>query len=449
MTLLSRLRGWFVPPAELDPQREMSRIARSGMLVLAAGVLALGGWGLFAPLSGAIIAPGFVKVDMNRKVVQHQEGGMVKQVLVRDGERVQRGQKLLVLEDVRVDAALELLRQQLDSERAKSARLESERVFAPQVSVPADLESRRAEPKVAELLEREAALFRARREALETQIAVLRRQIAETESEARALTDQIRAEERAIKLQKEEVALNEKLVRENFVQRTRILALERSLAEYEARYAEHRAELSKTRQRTAELELRILSMRNGYVQAATDELKESAGRSFDLQERLRPSKDAAERQVVTAPIAGEVVGLRVFSQGAVVGPREVLLEVVPDEKTLIIEARIRPEDINHVRSGTHADVRLTAYKQRTTPLVEGKVTYVSGDRLVDPGPGGGAPYYAVHVDVPLAALAVAGNLKLQAGMPAEVFFRTDDRTAFDYILAPVTAYFRRGMREPL
>jgi membrane fusion protein, type I secretion system len=139
----------------------------------------------------------------------------------------------------------------------------------------------------------------------------------------------------------------------------------------------------------------------------------------------------------------------VFSSGAVVGPREVLLEVVPDEKTLIVEARIRPEDINHVRAGNIADVRLTAYKQRSTPLVEGKVTYVSGDRLVDPGPGGGAPYYAVHVDVPLEALAAAGQLRLQAGMPAEVFFRTDDRTAFDYILAPVTAYFRRGMREPL
>ena len=145
----------------------------------------------------------------------------------------------------------------------------------------------------------------------------LRRQIAQTEEEARALVDQVKAEERAIKLQREELELNEKLVRENFVQRTRIITLQRSVAEYEARHAEHRAELSKTRQRTAELDLRILSMRNSYVQAATDELKESSGRMFDLQERLRPSRDASERQVVTSPIAGEVVGLRVFSSGAV------------------------------------------------------------------------------------------------------------------------------------
>ena len=446
--MLARLRALFIPPLELDPDREMRRVARIGMVIIVVGVLGLTGWAATAPLSGAIIAPGYVKVDMNRKVVQHQEGGMVKEVRVRDGEHVKRGQTLLVLEDLRVDAALEMLRQQLDSERAKTARLESERVLLPSVNFPKDLDPQR-DPKAAELVERETALFRARREALEGQIAVLRRQIAQTEEEARALADQIKAEERAIKLQKEELALNEKLVRENFVQRTRIITLERSVAEYEARHAEHRAELSKTRQRTAELDLRILSMRNSYVQAATDELKESSGRMFDLQERLRPSRDASERQVVTSPIAGEVVGLRVFSSGAVVGPREVLLEVVPDEKTLIIEARIRPEDINHVRPGAMADVRLTAYKQRNTPLVEGKVTYVSGDRLVESTPGGSnMAYYAVHVDVPLAALE-PGNLRLQAGMPAEVFFRTDERTALDYILAPITSYFRRGMREPL
>lgn len=445
--MLARLRALFVPAPELDPGREMRRVAALGMAIIVVGVLGLAVWAATAPLSGAIIAPGFVKVDMNRKVVQHQEGGMVKEVRVRDGERVQRGQTLLVLEDLRVDAALGMLRQQLDSERAKTARLESERSLAPRVNFPKDMDPQR-EPKVAELIDRETALFRARREALEGQIAVLRRQIAQTEEEARALADQIRAEERAIKLQREELEVNERLVRENFVQRTRILALQRSVAEYEARHAEHRAELSKTRQRTAELELRILSMRNGYVQAATDELKESSGRMFDLQERLRPSRDASERQVVTAPIAGEVVGLRVFSSGAVVGPREVLLEVVPDEKILIIEARIRPEDINHVRAGTLADVRLTAFKQRTTPLVEGKVTYVSGDRLVENVPGGSVPYYAVHINVPAAALE-PGNQRLQAGMPAEVFFRTDQRTALDYLLAPITAYFRRGMREPL
>jgi HlyD family type I secretion membrane fusion protein len=317
----------------------------------------------------------------------------------------------------------------------------------PEVVCPPELAARSREPKVAELLQRETALFRARREALDSQIAVLRKQIRQTEDEAQALAGQIAAEARALKSQKEEVALNEKLYKQNFVQKTRLMALERAAADYEARWEEHRAELAKTRQRGSELELRILAQRNSYVQSATDELKEISTRLFDLEERLRPSKDASDRQRIAAPIAGVVMGQRVFSAGAVIGPREVLMEIVPEDKTLVVEARIRPEDINHVRKGSDAEVRLTAYKQRTTPLVAGTVNYVSADRMLDGQTG--TPYYVVHIDVAARALEEAGNLSMQAGMPAEVYIRTDSRSAFDYLLAPVTSYLRRGMREPL
>jgi HlyD family type I secretion membrane fusion protein len=380
-------------------------------------------------------------------VVQHQEGGIVKEILVRDGERVRHGQTLLVIGDVRLDATLDLLRTQHDGERAKAARLEAERAFLPAVTFPPELAARSTEPKVAELLQRETALFRARREALDSQIAVLRKQIRQTEEEAKALAGQIAAEERALQSQKEELAVNQQLLKQGFVQKTRLMSLERAVAEYEARWEEHRAELAKTRQRASELELRILAQRNNYVQSATDELKEASTRLFDLEERLRPSKDASDRQRIAAPIAGEVVGLRVSNPGAVVAPREVLMEIVPEDKTLIVEARIRPEDINHVRGGSLAEVRLTAYQTRTTPLVAGNVSYVSADRMVDSQSG--APYYVVQVDVSAGALAEAGNLRMQAGMPAEVYIRTDSRTAFDYIVAPVMAYLRRGMREPL
>ena len=180
---------------------------------------------------------------------------------------------------------------------------------------------------------------------------MLRRQIRETVEEAGALAEQIAAEERALKLQKDELAANEQLLEQGYVQKTRLLTLQRAVAEYEARHSERRAELSKSRQRASELEFRILSMRNTYVQSATDELKEATSRMFDLEERIRPSRDASERQKITAPIAGEVVGLRIFNAGSVIGPREVLMEIVPQEKRLIVEARIRPEDMNHVRAG--------------------------------------------------------------------------------------------------
>jgi len=423
----------------MNPEKEARGIIRSGLAVIVVGAAAFLLWGFWAPLSGAIIAPGYVKVDLNRKVVQHQEGGIVRAIRVRDGDRVTEGQELLLLDDVRIDAQLDLLRTQLDAERAKTARLEAERSLAPKPVFPKDLLKD-------EYRAREEALFRARREALDSQIAVLRKQIRETAEEGEELARQIAAEERALKLQKEELESNERLLAQGYVQRTRLMTLQRAVAEYEARYAEHRAELSKSRQRASELEFRVLSMRNTYVQAATDELKESQTRMFDLEERIRPSRDASERQKITAPIAGEVVGLRVFTAGSVIGPRDVLMEIVPKEKRLIVEARIRPEDINHVKQGSEADIRLTAYQSRTTPLVAGTVTYVSGDRLVEQQTG--QPYYTVHIDVPEKGLADA-SLRLQAGMPAEVFIRTDSRTAADYLLAPVTSYLRRAMREPM
>ena len=423
----------------MNPEKEARSVIRSGLAVIVAGAAAFLLWGFWAPLSGAIIAPGYVKVDLNRKVVQHQEGGIVRAIRVRDGDRVTQGQELVLLDDVRIDAQLDLLRTQLDAERAKTARLEAERTLAARPVFPKDLIKD-------EYRTREEALFRARRQALDSQIAVLRQQIRETSEEAHALELQIAAEERALKLQKEELESNERLLAQGYVQRTRLLTLQRAVAEYEARFSEHRAELSKSRQRASELEFRVLSMRNSYVQTATDELKESSTRMFDLEERIRPSRDASQRQKITAPIGGEVVGLRVFTAGSVIGPRDVIMEIVPEQKRLIVEARIRPEDINHVKHGSEADIRLTAYQSRTTPLVAGTVSYVSGDRLVEQQTG--QPYYTVHVVVPEKSLTDA-NLKLQAGMPAEVFIRTDTRSALDYLLAPVTTYLRRAMREPM
>ena len=427
----------------LDP-RPLVRLGLGVVLAVAAGA---GAWAALAPLSGAVIAPGFVKIDLNRKVVQHQEGGIVREIRVRDGERVRQGQTLVVLDDVRVDATLDTLSTQLVAERAKSARLAAEAAYAAKPAFPADIARRADELKVAETLERERALFQTRRASVESQVALLRRQIREIEGEAAALNDQIAAEARALGLQREELKANEELARQNYVQKTRVLTLQRAVAEYEARHGEHRAELAKARQRASELDLRIVAAQNAYKQQAIDEMKDATAKIFDLEERLRPSRDAAERQQVLAPIAGEVVGLRVFTPGAAVGPREVLMEIVPEEKVLIVEARIRPEDINSVRSGSQAEIRLTAYKQRTTPLVHGEVTYVSGDRMVDEQTK--QAYYVVHVNVARAALEQAGNLRMQAGMPAEVFIRTDSRTTFDYLAAPVTSYLRRAAREPL
>lgn len=425
---------------------EIASAVRSGGFVLGALAIVLGGWTALAPLSGAVVANGFVRVDTNRKTVQHQEGGIVKEVLVRDGDKVAEGQVLLVLDDVRVDATLELLRSQLDSERARNGRLTSERALEPSIHFPADLMVRETESRVRELVEREKNLFAARRDALNSQIALLKAQAGQASAEAAAWNEQIAAETRALALQQDELKANEELVRQNFVQRTRVLTLERAVADYQSRLGEHRAELARAGQKATDIELRIIGLRNAYSQSASDELKDSTNKLFDLEERLRPSRDAAQRQAIVAPVAGEVVDLRVTSIGAVIGPRDPLLDIVPTDSKLIIDTRIRPEDVNHVLVGADVDLRLTAFKRRTTPTVAGKVTYVSADRLVDRGSG--ATYYEVHVAADASSLNAAGNLQLRAGMPVEVFINTDARTPFQYLLDPIAGYAQRAFREP-
>jgi HlyD family type I secretion membrane fusion protein len=434
---------------DLERVEDPARLVRFGTLLIAVLVLGIGVWMALAPLSGAVIAPGFIKVDMNRKTVQHQEGGIVSEILVRDGSRVKAGQKLLVLRDVRVDASQDLLTTQLDSEIAKAARLRAEELLAPKVTFPRELAERSGEQRVAELLARETALFEARMNALSEQTSLIRKQAQETAREIEARSRQLAADERAARLQKDELDANAALLDKGFVSKTRLFALQRSLSEYEARLGENHADLAQARQRVVELELKATSLRNNFAQQAAGELKETTAQVFDLQEKLRPSVDASVRQNVTAPIAGEVVDLKVTTVGAVIGPRDPILEILPENPDLIIEARIRTEDINYVRHGADADVRLIAFKQRITPVVEGKVVYVSADRLVDKASSTPAPpYYAVHIRVAPEALQKAGDLKLQAGMPAEVFIKSTSRTTLQYLFDPVTAYMRRSMREP-
>jgi HlyD family type I secretion membrane fusion protein len=444
--MLTALRRIILPPIEIEHCDDARSIVRAGLIVIAILVFVIGGFLAFAPLSGAVVAPAVVKVDLDRKVVQHQEGGIVSQILVRDGDRVQAGQTLLTIEDIRVDATNELLRTQLDAELARSARLGAEGRVDASVRFPRELTERAGDARVREQLERERSLFSARRDSLDGQVQLLRTQIRETQGEIEAWTGQLKAGDEAIRLQKEELAQNEGMAGQGFVSKSRILTLQRAVAEYEARRGENLAELAKAKQRVAELELRIVTVRNNYMEQAADELKESTARVFDLQERLRPSQDAAQRQVVKAPVAGEVVNLRVTTVGAVVGPRDPLLELVPENPDLIVEARLHPEDIASVSKGAAADVRLTAFKQRITPVVYGEVVYISADRMQTKPEE--APYYIAHVRVGAQALKEAGDLRLQAGMPAEVFIRTESRTALQYLLTPVSAYLQRSMREP-
>jgi len=435
------------PAAEGDARENPGKLIRAGVAGILALGLAVAVWAALAPVSGAVIAPGAVKVDMYRRTVQHQEGGIVGEVLVRDGSRVKAGDPLIVLKDVKVEAGIELALTQLDGELAKSARLQAEQAWAKQIEFPAELIQRANDPRIAELLRRETSLFRTRREAYDAQLGLIKAQIGDIENEIRARQAQIKADHAAVGFQRDELESNRKLLREGFISNVRILALERGLADVGARLSEHQADLATARGKVSELKLKAENLRTTLMQEAANEMRQTTLQMLDLRERLRPLQDAVTRQRITAPIGGEVVGLKITTVDAVIGPRDPILDIVPENVELIVEGRVRPEDVNYVSIGAEADVRLTSFRQRVTPVVVGSVIYVSADRIEDKNER--TAYYVVHVRVTPDALARAGNLKLQAGMPAELYIKTAARTALMYVLDPITGFLQRSLREPL
>jgi len=426
--------------------REASRLSSRGLAIVLFGLLPIMAWTAVAPLSSAVIASAFVKVDLNRRPVQHQEGGIVREVRVRDGQHVAQGEPLLVLGDVAVDADLHRITDRLMAERAGVARLEAEQSLQQSVRFPDELiDAAHGNQRLAEQVEKERALFAARRGAMIDQIGLMREQRARVDQEIEALRAQIASSGVSLKLQQAELETNRNLRKDGYVSATRVTQLEAAVADYGARIEEHRSELARALQRVSEINLKVNGLEGQYRQVASDQLREAASRVSDLEQQLRKSADASNRQMIVAPASGEVIGLKYTTPGAVISPRETIAEVVPVDARLVVEARVRTEDINLVHQGQIADIRFTAFNRRITRLVSGRVVYVAGDRVIDPATN--QPYYVALIETDSASLKEAGDLKLQAGMPAEVFLKGEERTALEYLLEPVTAVLSRAGRE--
>jgi HlyD family type I secretion membrane fusion protein len=331
----------------------------------------------------------------------------------------------------------------LDSERIRNVRATAEATVQTKFDAPADLATKQS---TFEHLTRERALFTARRRTLDEQLGSFNTQMRDAQQQASALSEQIDATETSARLVHEELQLNQNLVRDGFVTRPRLLQLQRDESDYRSRVSESRSNLALARQRIGELQARIAQTRNQYQQQATDEARESAAQIRELEERVRPSRDQAERQFVRAPVDGRVMSLRVSATGEAIGPREPILDIVPTQEKLVVEAHIRPQDINHVREQSPAEVRLSGFDARTTPLLPGKVVFVSPDRLT--ATDSSESWFVATVEVDATVLKDHPEIRLQAGMPAELFVTTPKRTLFQYLAKPLNAFASRGMREP-
>jgi HlyD family type I secretion membrane fusion protein len=406
-------------------------------LASVAGLLAL--WIAWAPLSGAVVGAGQVQTELGRKVVQHQEGGIVREVRVRQGQAVRRGDALMVVGDVRSDASLDMLHKMRDAERLRAERSRAELTLAatvawPQANLPADT------------LDRERQLFESRRSTLDAQVAALQAQMHQATARISALHGQLAAAERATRLGQDELAINEELAASGFIQKTRLIALERTVADLHARGEAARGEMAEARMQLSGLNNSLAQARGAYQQRAGEELKDASARLREIEDRLRPSQDQVARQTVRAPVDGTVMALRVSAPGTAVGPREALLEIVPSQESLVVAMQVDPHDIEHVRQGDAAEVRLSAFNARSTPLLQARVIQVSPDAQLDERTQ--RPGYAVQVAVSPEELAKHPHLRLQPGMPAEVFITTPPRSLLAYLLEPLGIFARRALREP-
>jgi membrane fusion protein, epimerase transport system len=462
-------------PAPHPWQTEAGRALRLCAVGTVLGIAALSAWAALAPLASAVVAEGTVKTAGNRKTVQHAEGGIVATIHVKDGDQVQAGQVLITLSDQRVAASADGLRQQWVSETLKAKRLEAESQGLPFNSTALATKSIRTE--LAEVLntipptldkhitttqQREQAVYTARAHQQAEQAHWLRAQLVQVQAEMQAHAQLIATTQSAQQLAQRELANNEKLKQEGFVSEAKLIELQRSVADYRARFETATAQRTQAQQKEADLQLRLAAQRADFAKQAADELKDSSQKLSQITQELRPAVDAQTRQHITAPVAGEVVDLKVHTVGSSLAPRESVLDIVPSG-AMVIEARITPQDIqdvqNLVRTGipdaknkdtNNANVMLTAYRTRATPQVAGRVSYVGADRLTDPATR--APYYIAHITVSEQALkeasALAGQpLTLSPGMQAEVFMATQERTAFRYLLDPILDGVRRSMRE--
>lgn len=414
-----------------------------GILVLILFAFSVAAWIVYVPLSASINAPGEVIFQGKRQAVQHLEGGIVRKIFVKNGDSVTVGQPLIELENAQVQPLVNLLEEQSLAEAAQSARLEAESSGAESIAFPTVLTSKSSESAVAKIMTAETSLFNARRQAFNHQLELIRLQISQIRESMVGTQERLNAKRKEVETIEEQLAANQTLHKEGYVSRTVILDLQRVLAERVGEREALASQIASEQQRIQEFEQRIVSLKAERVQGAINELKQSAIRRIDLQERVRPVRDTLDRQVIRAPVTGKVVALKVATIGGVVMPRDTLMEIAPTGDELMVEARIRLEDIGEVKVGQTAEINISGLDRRTVPPLKARITYISDDRIIPASAQAQAPYYAAYLEFDKEFLAGLGQMPLMPGMNASVAIAIRQRTPFDYMIGPVMNNVRK------
>jgi HlyD family type I secretion membrane fusion protein len=425
------------------------RIIAAGLLVIA---LFFGGIGTLAatmPLSGAVIAPGIVKVSEERKTVQHLEGGIVDEILIREGSRVKKGDILIRLKSSMVNATADLIQGRLLAKQAEAARLRAQAVMKDRIQWPSRLLEQRDRPDIALILEKELDVFTTQQETLASTIAMQKTRIKQLNEKIAGAQEEYNAEEAIIASLEEELQAKKPLFEDGYLDKSQILGLQRMVAEHRGNKAAQRQIMAEAKEKIEEIKLSIVSTRNTYQEKAVTELSRVSDEIFELQERLKPQEDARERLDIRAPVAGTIVNLQIHSEeGGVIRPGQPILDIVPENAMLIIEGRLRQDKITQVHEGQPTRVQLSAFNRITTPPVQGELVYISADQITEETGQGPTSFYLVHVRVDPQELE-KHNAYLSPGMPAVCFITTEKRTFLEYLVEPIVLNMDRSLRETL
>ena len=433
------------PPVPSHPLTE--KISRTGMVILS---IFLGGfliWAIFFPLESGTVANGTIVIDTDRKTIQHLEGGIVSQIFVREGTKVKPGDKLIQLDQTQTIANLKLLKNQTLLLLAREAALEASRDGADHVTFPSRLVAltKTNDPEIQEILKDATVLFESRKKNMSDGLSILKSKSEQLNNEINSLKAQVQSSDVQLKWVNEELHAWESLESKSYIDKPKVLALKREIARLEGDKNERMALIARAEQRIGEAELNVNNFKNTKDTEVLKQLEETKYNLVTTLEKEIAAEDIVNRSLIVSPQEGIVLNLKVNTIAGVIGPREPLMDIVPEQEKLIVEAKIDPIHIGVVRAGLLAKVKLSAYKQRTTPDLDGVVDYVSADTFKDERSN--QTYYLARVGVDIKELAALPEVRLYPGMPVQVLIIVDKRTPMQYFLKPIIESFHRAFRE--
>ena len=428
-----------------DLHGDWRRPALRGALVIGLTFGVFGTWSCLARIDSAVVANGNIAVETERKPVQHLEGGIVGAILVTDGQRVESGQVLLRIEPTQARAQADMARNAVTSSVVEEARLAAEAEGKEEFDPPASLSGKLSDPEARRAVDDQSRQFRERKSARRNEVQVLEERIAQAQNQIAGSKAQVAAARSQVDSITLEYDKLKPLADRGLVQTTRIATLDRSRTELVGRAGALESDIDRLGRSIQEARFQIEGVQRKFVEDAAGKLAEVRAKQADARDKLRVAEDVLTRLAVRSPRTGRIVNLKVHGPGAVVRPGDTLMEVVPEDDTLVVSARMSPLDVNHVHQGLPAEVRLPSFKSRSTPLAVGAVLGVGADALRDETTR--QPYYDLKVSVQVSNFPAEIRDNLKPGMPAEVLVATGERTVIEYLTKPLADAMRRGMRE--